>query len=90
MRPGEERETAIPLTEQPGSKPTVLLWDGPETQFSGETSTARGPGETLFHNQHVSGASSKQAPTSFLQPSVSLCLSVPEGSAEHQQHVQHQ
>lgn len=94
MRQREGRETATPLTEQAGSKPAVLLWDRPETQLSGETHGTTGPGEALFHNQCASRASSKQAskhaPTSLLQPSVSWCPSVPEGSAEHQQRVQPQ
>lgn len=36
------RETTTPLTEQPGSRPRILLWDGPETQFAGETQAPAG------------------------------------------------
>lgn len=41
-------------------------------------------------NMQAEHQASKQAPTSLLQPSVSWCPSVPEGSAEHQQRVQPQ
>lgn len=75
MRQREGRETATPVTEQARSKPAVLLWDRPETQLSGETHGTTGPGEALFHNQHASRASSKQASTNF--PPAAFCLLVP-------------
>lgn len=64
----DRRETTTPLTEQPGSKPHILLWDGPETQFAGETQAPAGPRGAQIYNQHAKSAESRPAPISPCSP----------------------